>query len=280
MPELDWQRYLERRTLLPVAPLRALLETLRVLLGRAPQLLLAGLPTYGAAMPWLLLRDRASQVAFGPGADFLSPLLVTALDLIVLWLLIAFATAVPRVLLTSEPLRVLPRLDRAERRSAAILAVALVAISLLALLAGWALPAPLAEWQPRLFLFGLVTPPAFLLPTLLLLLPGCLLLALLAPLLPAASLGPGFRGRELRRVASGSWSANLLVVLLGAAAVLAVLLAVNGLASGLDHVNLLRLLLAAALPAIALLAAAVLQAGFAVVLAQRIGWTSGPAAAR
>jgi hypothetical protein len=279
MPELDWQRYLERRPLLRVAPLRALLATLGVLLHRAPQLLLAGLPAYGAAVTWLLLRDRASRIAFGPGADFLSPLLVLFVDLVVLWLLVAFATAVPRVLLTSEPLRVLPRLDRAERRSAAIAAAALLAAALLALLADWALPAPFADWQPRLFVFGLVDTPAFLLPALPLLLPGCLLLALLAPLLPAAALGPGFRGRQLSRVSGGSWPANLLVVLLGAAAALAALLAVHGLARGLDHVGLLRLLLAAALPAVVLLAAAVLQAGFAVVFARRIGWTSGPAAA-
>lgn len=275
MPELDWQRYLERRALARVAPLPALLATLRVLLRRAPRLLRAALPAYLAAALWLLLRDTTAQFAFGPSAGFVAPLLVLAVDAIVLWLFVAYATAVARGLLTAVPLRALPQADRGERRTALVSLL----IGLLALLTGWLLPVPLSQWSPVLFLYGLAGLDEFLGWTLAAALPGCLLLALLAPLLPAAALGPNFRGRELRAVTSGAWLGNLLVALLALALVLLALLGIHVLARGLDHVGHLRLLLAATLPGVVLLAATVLQTGFAAVFARRIGWTSGAAAA-
>lgn len=276
MPELDWQRYLERRPLLPVAPLRALLATLALLLRRGPRLLVAALPTYLLAAVWLLLRDHLSPAVFGARGEPLAAPLLLAVDLLLLWLLVGFAAAVPRSLLTGEPPRVLPRLDRAERRLALTgLAIALAALALLLLL-----PLPLGDWSPMLFLLGLVELADFLRRSLLVALPACLLLALLAPLLPAAALGPGFRLRELGAVARGSWPANLLVALLALALLLVALLAMQALVARLGHVGQVRLLLAFGLPAAALAAAAVLQTGFAVVFARRIGWTSGAAGAR
>ncbi len=276
MPELDWQRYLERRVLARVSPLGALLATLGVLLRRAPRLALAALPAYLAGAIWLLFRDRLVRFAGSPGGDFLPPLLLYVVDLLVLWLLVTFATGVARTLLTAEPARLLPRVDRAELRSAAVGLLILALALLLTLL----LPVSFADWSPLLFVIGVIGPGAVLGWTLAVALPCCLLLALLAPLLPAAALGPGFHSRQWRRVVGGSWPASLAVALLALGLVLLALVAINGVTRGLEHVGLTRLLLALSLPAVALLATGVLQAGFAVVFARRIGWTSGAAAAR
>ncbi|SME94258.1 hypothetical protein SAMN06265365_101664 [Tistlia consotensis] len=184
MPELDWQRYLERRALVFVAPLRAIQAVLLLLLlRRAPRLLWVGLPAYLLGVLWLLFRDDLVYLADRPGSVFLWPLLLLAGDLACLWMLVGFATGVSRGLLTGQPIAALPRFDRAELRCALAGLPAVLAAGLVLLV----LRLPFANWHPMLFLLGTVAPGPFLGRLLLAGLPVCLLLAVLAPLLPAAA---------------------------------------------------------------------------------------------